>query len=64
MRPQGKRYCVNVPLQDGMDDDAYRFVYEPIMAEVGRMDAVHCLQAPACLQAGPAHALPTHARLA
>jgi len=33
---KGKLYTVNVPLGDGMDDDAYRFVYEPIMTEVGR----------------------------
>lgn len=32
---KGKLYTVNVPLNDGMDDDAYRYVYEPIMAEVG-----------------------------
>ena len=27
----GKYYSVNVPLQEGMDDESYRFVYEPIM---------------------------------
>lgn len=26
---------VNVPLQDGMDDESYRYVYEPIMTKVG-----------------------------
>lgn len=30
----GKYYSVNVPLQEGMDDDSYRFVYEPIMTKV------------------------------
>lgn len=32
----GKGYCVNVPLKDGMDDESYRYVYEPIMTKVGR----------------------------
>lgn len=31
---RGKHYTVNVPLQEGMDDESYRFVYEPIMAKV------------------------------
>ena len=31
---RGRLYTVNVPLNDGMDDDAYKFVYEPVMAEV------------------------------
>lgn len=31
----GKGYCVNVPLKDGMDDESYRYVYEPIMTKVG-----------------------------
>ncbi|KAK9836982.1 hypothetical protein WJX81_004308 [Elliptochloris bilobata] len=30
----GSRYSVNVPLQEGMDDDSYRFVFEPIMQKV------------------------------
>jgi Histone deacetylase domain len=29
----GIHYSVNVPLNEGMDDASYRFVYEPIMAE-------------------------------
>lgn len=29
----GKHYTVNVPLKDGMDDDNYKFMYEPIMAK-------------------------------
>lgn len=33
-REGGKYYTVNVPLQEGMDDDSYRFVYEPIMTKV------------------------------
>ena len=30
----GKRYAVNVPLDNGMDDDSYKYVFEPIMEEV------------------------------
>ncbi len=30
----GKNYSVNVPLQEGMDDDSYKFVFEPIMQKV------------------------------
>jgi histone deacetylase 1/2 len=30
----GTYYSVNVPLQEGMDDDSYRYVYEPIMTKV------------------------------
>ena len=30
----GARYSVNVPLQEGMDDESYRFVFEPIMQKV------------------------------
>ena len=29
----GRNYSVNVPLQEGMDDDSYRFVFEPIMSK-------------------------------
>ena len=31
----GKHYSVNVPLQEGMDDESYRFMFEPIMQKVG-----------------------------
>jgi hypothetical protein len=31
---KGRGYCVNVPLKDGMDDESYRYVYEPIMTKV------------------------------
>lgn len=31
---KGKGYTVNVPLKDGMDDDSYRMLYEPIMQKV------------------------------
>ncbi|GIL69817.1 hypothetical protein Vretifemale_631 [Volvox reticuliferus] len=34
---KGKFYTVNVPLKDGMDDDSYRLVYEPIMQKVMEM---------------------------
>lgn len=30
----GKNYSVNVPLQEGMDDDSYKYVFEPIMQKV------------------------------
>ncbi|KAF8061951.1 HDAC1 [Scenedesmus sp. PABB004] len=33
----GKGFCVNVPLKDGMDDESYRYVYEPIMKKVMEM---------------------------
>lgn len=31
---KGKYYTVNVPLKDGMDDDSYKLLYEPIMQKV------------------------------
>lgn len=31
----GKLYSVNVPLQEGMDDESYKYVYEPVMQKVG-----------------------------
>uniref|UniRef100_A0A7N0VAW2 histone deacetylase n=1 Tax=Kalanchoe fedtschenkoi TaxID=63787 RepID=A0A7N0VAW2_KALFE len=31
---QGKYYSVNVPLEDGIDDDSYLFVFKPIMRKV------------------------------
>ncbi|GFR46630.1 hypothetical protein Agub_g8235 [Astrephomene gubernaculifera] len=34
---KGKYYAVNVPLKDGMDDDSYRLMYEPIMQKVMEM---------------------------
>lgn len=30
----GKLYAVNVPLQEGMDDESYKYVYEPVMQKV------------------------------
>ncbi|KAL6771978.1 hypothetical protein ACKKBG_A28510 [Auxenochlorella protothecoides x Auxenochlorella symbiontica] len=33
----GKLYAVNVPLGDGMDDESYKSVFEPIMAKVMEM---------------------------
>ena len=32
----GRNYSVNVPLQEGMDDESYKFVFEPIMQKVRR----------------------------
>ncbi|KAK9823172.1 hypothetical protein WJX72_000831 [[Myrmecia] bisecta] len=34
---KGRHYAVNVPLQEGMDDESYRFVFEPIMQKVMEM---------------------------
>mmetsp|Transcript_26859 Transcript_26859/g.69262 ORF Transcript_26859/g.69262 Transcript_26859/m.69262 type:complete len:660 (+) Transcript_26859:156-2135(+) len=34
---RGKHYTVNVPLKDGMDDDNYKFMFEPIMTKVMEM---------------------------
>lgn len=31
---EGKLYSVNVPLQEGMDDESYKYVYEPVMQKV------------------------------
>lgn len=31
---QGKHHAVNVPLQDGMDDHSYEFIFKPIMSKV------------------------------
>ncbi len=31
----GQHYSVNVPLQEGMDDESYKFMFEPIMQKVG-----------------------------
>eukprot|EP00889_Picochlorum_renovo_P005891 jgi/Picre1/32921/NNA_008250.t1 len=31
---KGTRYAVNVPLDNGMDDESYKYVFEPIMEEV------------------------------
>lgn len=33
----GKHYAVNVPLMEGMDDDSYRYIFEPIMTKVLEM---------------------------
>lgn len=30
----GKLYSVNVPLMEGMDDDSYKYVFEPVMQKV------------------------------
>jgi hypothetical protein len=31
-------YSVNVPLQEGMDDESYKYVYEPVMQKVRGRD--------------------------
>lgn len=31
---EGKLYSVNVPLMEGMDDDSYKYVFEPVMQKV------------------------------
>lgn len=33
---KGRHYTVNVPLREGMDDESYRSLFEPIMRKVGR----------------------------
>ena len=38
----GKYYSVNVPLQEGVDDESYRYVYEPVMAKVGLPIVLSC----------------------
>lgn len=30
---KGKNYAVNVPLKDGMTDDSYRYVFQPVRHE-------------------------------
>ena len=32
---RGTNYSVNVPLAEGMDDESYHFMFEPIMQQVG-----------------------------
>ena len=31
---KGKYYAVNIPLRDGMDDESYESIFEPIIAKV------------------------------
>ncbi len=40
----GRNYSVNVPLQEGMDDESYKFVFEPIMQKVSREPHLAWLQ--------------------
>ena len=51
---KGKNYTVNVPLKDGMDDDSYKYIYEPVMQKVRSHAGVSRARA---VGAGPA--LPT-----
>ena len=30
----GRRYSVNVPLREGMDDDSYERVFQPVIRDV------------------------------
>lgn len=39
---KGKHYTVNVPLREGMDDESYRSLYEPIMQKVIRTTDALC----------------------
>jgi hypothetical protein len=48
----GKNYSVNVPLQEGMDDDSYSLVFEPVMRKV----VLHVLL---LFQPHPAVSMPT-----
>ena len=45
---KGKHYTVNVPLKDGMDDDSYQMVYEPVMAKVWRKCGVEHMEMGYC----------------
>ena len=38
----GKGYSINVPLREGMDDESYKFVYEPIMKKVMAVRSTCC----------------------
>jgi Histone deacetylase domain len=49
----GKNYSVNVPLQEGMDDDSYSLVFEPVMRKV----VLHVLLLP---QPRPAVCMPCY----
>jgi hypothetical protein len=40
---KGKYYTVNVPLKDGMDDESYKLLYEPIMQKVTQRTLAECL---------------------
>lgn len=31
---KGQNYSINVPLQEGVDDETYRLMFEPILAKV------------------------------
>jgi hypothetical protein len=31
---KGAGYSINVPLKDGMDDESYKFIFEPVMKKV------------------------------
>lgn len=45
---KGKYYTVNVPLKDGMDDDSYKTIYEPVMQKVRELNrqlpCVNCIK--------------------
>lgn len=30
----GAKYCVNVPLQEGMDDSSYQLIFKPVLDKV------------------------------
>jgi acetoin utilization deacetylase AcuC-like enzyme len=34
----GKHYSVNCPLREGMDDKAYRMVFQPVLQKVDGME--------------------------
>ena len=38
----GQHYSVNVPLQEGMDDESYKFMFEPIMQKVMHCASLWC----------------------
>ena len=45
----GRNYSVNVPLQEGMDDESYKYVFEPIMQKVRAQGSSHCACWCSCL---------------
>jgi Histone deacetylase domain len=46
---EGRGYSVNVPLQEGMDDESYRIMFEPIMRKVVPRTPLTCSVLFVCL---------------
>ena len=41
---KGKYYAVNFPLRDGIDDECYEQVFQPVMMSSFAMSTKHCCQ--------------------